>query len=49
MFWVTRYPMLFKIELGWVSKEISGSGSGLGTRWALFFMMNDELMNEFLK
>ena len=35
MFWVTRYPMISKTESGRVSKEIPGSGSGSGTRWAL--------------
>ena len=35
MFWVTHYLMISKTELGRVSKEILGSGSGSGTRWAL--------------
>ena len=35
MFQVTRYPMISKIESGRVSKEILGSGSSSGTRWAL--------------
>ena len=35
MFWVTHYPMISKTESGRVSKEILGSGSGSGTRWAL--------------
>ena len=35
MFRVTRYPMISKTESGRVSKEIPGSGSGSGTRWAL--------------
>ena len=35
MFRVTRYPMISKTESGRVLKEIRGSGSGLGTRWAL--------------
>ena len=35
MFQVTRYPMISKTESGRVSKEIAGSGSGSGTRWAL--------------
>ena len=35
MFQVIRYPMISKIESGRVSKEIPGSGSGSGTRWAL--------------
>ena len=35
MFRVTRYPMISKTESGRVAKEIPGSGSGSGTRWAL--------------
>ena len=35
MFRVTCYPMISKTESGRVSKEIPGSGSGSGTRWAL--------------
>ena len=34
MFQVTRYPMISKTESG-RKKEIPGSGSGSGTRWAL--------------
>ena len=34
-FRVTRYPLISKTESGRVSKEILGSGSGSGTRWAL--------------
>ena len=35
MFWVTYYPMISKTKSGRVSKELPGSGSGSGTRWAL--------------
>ena len=38
MFRVTRYPMISKTESGRVSKEIPGSGSGSGTRWALMLV-----------
>ena len=38
MFRITRYPMIPKTESDRVSKEISGSGSGSGTRWALQLM-----------
>ena len=38
MFRVTRYPMISKTESGRVSKEMPGSGSGSGTRWALLLM-----------
>ena len=38
MFRVTNYPMISKTESGLVSKEIPGSGSGSGTRWALFLL-----------
>ena len=36
MFRVTRYLIISKTESGRVSKEIPGSGSGSGTRWALY-------------
>ena len=41
MFRVTRYPMISKTESGRVSKEIPGSGSGSGTRWALLIDPSD--------
>ena len=40
MFRVTRYPMISKTESGRVLREISGSGSGSGTRWALLLSLN---------
>ena len=49
---VTRYPMISKTESGRVSKEIPGSGSGSGTRWALVIgasMINDHEQTKIVK